>query len=124
MFATAVASVRVLRSTDPELADMITVITPQSTDPSFSDLRLGENVVGAITQRNAASLWPYKLVAWILERLLLRSRTRRASMSKSNFSFNLQTNTPVTRLQQLEDGTWVVHTSRGMLAGKQVLLAT
>jgi glycine/D-amino acid oxidase-like deaminating enzyme len=124
MFAAAVSAIDVLRSENPELADMITVVTPQSTNPSFQDLRLGEKVVGAITQKNSASLWPYKLVAWILERLLSCSRTKRASVSKSNFSFNLQTNTPVTRLQELEDGGWVVHTSRGMLAAKQVLLAT
>jgi glycine/D-amino acid oxidase-like deaminating enzyme len=124
MFAAAVSAVDVLRSTDPELADMITIVTPQSTTPSFSDLRLGGKVIGAITQRNSASLWPYKLVAWILERLLSRSYAKTASSSKNKFSFNLQTNTPVTRLQQLEDGTWVVHTSRGMLAAKQVLLAT
>jgi glycine/D-amino acid oxidase-like deaminating enzyme len=124
MFATAVSAVDLLRSTDAELADMIAVVTPQSTNPSFSDLRLGEKVVGAITQKNSASLWPYKLVAWILERLLLRKRTERLSWSKNSVSFNLQTNTPVTRLQQLEDGSWVVHTSRGMLAAKQVLLTT
>jgi len=124
MFAAAVSAVDVLRSTDPELADMITIVTPQSTTPSFSDLRLGREVIGAITQRNSASLWPYKLVTWILERLLSRSYTKTAPASKSKFSFNLQTNTPVTRLQQLEDGTWVVHTSRGMLAARQVLLAT
>ena len=124
MFAAAVSAVNVLRSTDPDLADMITVVTPQSTNPSLGDLRLGEKVIGAITSKNSASLWPYKLVTWILERLLSRSRTKRVSLSKSNFSFNLQTNTPVTRLQQLEDGSWVMHTSRGMLAAKQVLLAT
>ncbi len=124
MFAAEVAAVELLRSTNPELADMITVVTSESTNPSFSDLRLGDKVVGAITQRNSASLWPYKLVAWILERLLSRSRTRRISISKSNFSFNLQTNTPVTRLQQLQDGNWILHTSRGMIAAKQVLLVT
>jgi hypothetical protein len=124
MFAAEVAAVDLLRSTNPELAGMITIVTPQSKNPSLGDLRLGEKVIGAITQRNSASLWPYKLVAWILERLLLRSRTRRVSMLKSSFSFNLQTNTPVTRLQQLGDGNWIVHTSRGMIAAKQVLLAT
>jgi glycine/D-amino acid oxidase-like deaminating enzyme len=124
MFAAAVSAVDVLRSADPELADMITIVTPQSTNPSFSGLRLGEKVIGAITQTNSASLWPYKLVAWILERLLSRNRMKKVSGSMNNASFNLQTNTPVTQLQQLEDFSWVAHTSRGMLAAKQVLLAT
>jgi hypothetical protein len=124
MFAAEVAAIELLKSTDPELAEMVTIVAPQSKNPSLIDLRLGDKVVGAITQKSSASLWPYKLVAWILERLLSRSRTRRISMSKSNFSFNLQTTTPVTRLQRLEDGNWIVHTSRGMIAAKQVLLAT
>jgi len=39
-------------------------------------------------------------------------------------AFNLQTNTPVTNLQRLDDGSWIVHTPRGMVATKTVLLAT
>ncbi|KAI0137958.1 FAD dependent oxidoreductase [Hypoxylon sp. NC0597] len=98
---------------------------------------------GAIVQWNAASLWPYKLVAFVLEHLL---STNNEEGSKG--SFNLQTNTPVTGLSRAETSPnlsspggshtspskptstptstsiWTVHTPRGTIATSQVLLAT
>ncbi|KAH8670899.1 FAD dependent oxidoreductase [Xylariales sp. PMI_506] len=91
------------------------------------------NAEGAIVQWNAASLWPYKLVTFILEHLL----------AAESGGFNLQTNTPVTGLQRVEPPanlasssdagltasssthpSWVVHTPRGFIAAHSVLLAT
>ncbi|KAI0106455.1 FAD dependent oxidoreductase [Nemania sp. FL0031] len=69
--------------------------------------------LGAIYQPNAAKLWPYKLVAWVLETLLGESDAA---------EFNLQTNTPVTRLERRGE-SWVVHTSRGEIQTREVLLA-
>jgi len=89
---------------------MIQVITKESSNPSLEDLRI-PNAAGALIQEKAASLWPYKLVAWILERLI------------KDGGLNLQTRTPVTHLQKV-DGRWIVHTARGMIAAKQVLLCT
>ncbi|KAI0842617.1 FAD dependent oxidoreductase [Hypoxylon sp. FL0890] len=92
---------------------------------------------GAIVQWNAASLWPYKLVAFVLEHLLSAN-----DEGGSKGSFNLQTNTPGTGLSRAEtspnlsspggDNTstskptsiWTVHTPRGTIATSQVLLAT
>ncbi|KAI2467539.1 FAD dependent oxidoreductase [Annulohypoxylon bovei var. microspora] len=87
---------------------------------------------GAIVQWNAASLWPYKLVAFVLERLLAANEEE-----GSKGSFNLQTNTPVTGLSRAETSPnlssaggakstsiWTVHTPRGTIAASQVLLAT
>ncbi|OTB07006.1 hypothetical protein M426DRAFT_318373 [Hypoxylon sp. CI-4A] len=82
------------------------------------------NAEGAVVQWNAASLWPYKLVAFVLERLLA------ANKEGSKGSFNLQTNTPVTGLSRVDnpDGnkpsTWTLHTPRGTISASQVLLAT
>ncbi|KAI0414139.1 FAD dependent oxidoreductase [Xylaria grammica] len=71
------------------------------------------DALGAIYQPNAAKLWPYKLVAWSLERLLSQHDAA---------VFNLQTNTPVTRLERR--GTfWVAHTPRGSVQAREVLLA-
>ncbi|KAI1199626.1 FAD dependent oxidoreductase [Nemania serpens] len=80
------------------------------------------DALGAIFQPNAAKLWPYKLVAWVLERLL------------SEYDadvFNLQTNTPVTRLERgptsssaSSTSSWVAHTPRGEVRAREVLLAT
>jgi glycine/D-amino acid oxidase-like deaminating enzyme len=80
---------------------------------------------GAIVQWHAASLWPYRLVAFVLERLLAAGH------------FNLQTNTPVTGLQRVgappagllapgvaPTATWTVHTPRGAVTSRSVLLAT
>ncbi|KAI2643149.1 FAD dependent oxidoreductase [Xylaria nigripes] len=67
---------------------------------------------GAIFQPYAAKLWPYKLVAWILERLLEDTAT-----------FNLQTNTPLTHLER-RGSVWVAHTPRGEICARDVLLAT
>jgi glycine/D-amino acid oxidase-like deaminating enzyme len=124
MFAKQVVAVNALRSLDSELGSMVTIVTTESTSPSFADLRLGEKVIGAITQKNSASLWPYKLVSWILERLLSRNTAECQSKEVTGISFNLQTTTPATQLQRLDTDTWIVHTPRGMLAAKQVLLAT
>jgi glycine/D-amino acid oxidase-like deaminating enzyme len=95
---------------------------PTSTDMSLSDLRIPD-AVGAIVQSHAASLWPYKLVAWILEDLLRRFALGQNEQAPT---FNLQTNTPVTHLQRLSNSTssWIVHTPNGQIAARQVLLAS
>jgi glycine/D-amino acid oxidase-like deaminating enzyme len=67
-----------------------------------------------VFQPNAAKLWPYKLVAWLLERLLSDHDAE---------VFNLQTNTPMTRLER-RGAEWVAHTLRGEVRAKEVLLAT
>lgn len=113
MWDAAVASVEALRASDPELGRYVRVEKSVSDDPA---LRLNDQkVVGVIVCLKAASLSPYKLVAWILEELLA---------THGNGTFNLQTNSPVTRLQRLPRGAWIVHTPRGMIEAKQVLLAT
>lgn len=72
---------------------------------------------GAVVQTHAAKLWPYKLVAWVLEQLLGEHPAD---------EYNLQTNTPVEHLQR-NDGHggsgWIVHTPRGQVAARHVLLA-
>ncbi|KHN96608.1 FAD dependent oxidoreductase [Metarhizium album ARSEF 1941] len=67
----------------------------------------------AVYQPVAAKLWPYKLVAWVLESLL----------KEFPDTFNMQTNTPVEFLQHADD-KWIVHTSRGQVAANDVLLAS
>jgi len=80
------------------------------------------NAAGAVIQWNAASLWPYKLVAFILEKLL--------AGSVEDGGFNLQTKTPVTGISKVVGGTnakghpWTVHTPRGNVSASQVLLCT
>jgi glycine/D-amino acid oxidase-like deaminating enzyme len=116
MFDLAVQMYEKNSKTDPGVLRQAKIITKASVSPSLEDLRI-PTAAGAIVQTPAASLWPYKVVAWILETLLAKN-------ASSKSSFNLQTDTPATHLQKTGDGLWIVHTSRGMIAAKDVLLTT
>ncbi|TLD29293.1 hypothetical protein PspLS_03491 [Pyricularia sp. CBS 133598] len=72
---------------------------------------------GVVLQANAATVHPYRLVAWILERLLGRHQAD---------SFALHTHTSVTRLSQRPGGRggWTLATPRGDISAGRVLLAT
>ncbi|KAH0547984.1 hypothetical protein GP486_008273 [Trichoglossum hirsutum] len=109
-FAQAQKLIEALRSSGSELAQYITV---HEDEASLSRL-LVPNAVGAITQTIAAKLWPYKLVAWVLEGLVKSSR------------LNLQTSTAVHSVKQRdgENNGWVVCTSRGTIETTHVVLAT
>ncbi|KKA28603.1 hypothetical protein TD95_003944 [Thielaviopsis punctulata] len=104
-----------IKETRPHLASAATLVTEKHSSGdslSLEKLRI-PSAKGAVVQFRAASLWPYKLVCWVLEDLLERFGP----------SFNLQTTTPVEHLQRFEN-VWVVHTSRGQIVAKQVLMAT
>ncbi|KAK4191199.1 FAD dependent oxidoreductase [Podospora australis] len=110
MFETAAASVHDLQQTRPSLGSQLEAI--RGTDKArLADLKV-PTAHGVIIQKKAASLWPYKLVAHVIEQLLPFE------------NFNLQTNTPVTSLSPLSSGGWALETPRGMIKAKQVLLAT
>ncbi|KAH6631138.1 FAD dependent oxidoreductase [Chaetomium sp. MPI-SDFR-AT-0129] len=124
MFEVAVAEAEQLQQTHPELAAQLEVVRPSfasgssttdETKPTLASLRV-PSARGVVIQQKAASLWPYKLVASVLERLIARHPAPR---------FNLQTNTPVTSLDRAESGTgWTLTTPRGQITARQVLLAT
>ena len=122
----AEAQVSALQTSAPDLWRQINVIS----DPaSLRELRI-PNAVGAITQTHAAGVHPYKLVTWVWGDLLSRG------------AVNLQTNTAVTSIskgeegdlgyglkggrpeQELTDETWTVHTARGDVSAKHVILTT
>ena len=123
LFDAAVAVVDALAKTRPGLAKQVAVVRagapavkagPNDTPVTLDDLRLRAGVAGALVQKHAASVWPYKLVAWVLERLVTTQPSSR---------FNLQTNTPATKLSKDGQG-WLVETPRGTVRAKAVLLAT
>ncbi|KAK3499021.1 FAD dependent oxidoreductase-domain-containing protein [Neurospora hispaniola] len=86
---------------------------------TLRDLRV-PGAKGAVVQKHAASLWPWKLVTWVLERLLERFPVGKGTGEEG---FNLQTNTPVLGLEKLGDGKWTVITNRGNIKANRVLLA-
>lgn len=115
-----------LRKRVPEFADKLVAIGPEgivgqgdkwADGMTLETLRLNQpDVKGAIVQKYAASMWPYKLVCWVLEQLVAEYAAE---------AFNLQTNTAVTSVvKDAETGKWVVQTSRGKVTADQVLLAT
>ncbi|KAI1328711.1 FAD dependent oxidoreductase [Xylariaceae sp. FL0255] len=99
----------------PDLKDKSILITDRK---ELAARRIPE-ALGAVFQPKAAKCWPYKLVAWILESLLGKNEA-------ASGKFNLQTNTPVVRLERDggSEAPWVVHTSRGQIRARDVLLAT
>jgi len=114
-----------LAATYPHLAESACLVTQgPPSDPSLPTLReLGvPDARAAVVLKHAASLWPYKLVAWVLKELLAaESEGSRSSESEQGW-FNLQTGTVVTEVQRVED-SWIVHTERGQVAAENVLLA-
>ncbi|KAF5680480.1 gamma-glutamylputrescine oxidoreductase [Fusarium heterosporum] len=99
-----------LRHAHPDLADGIKVVTDEE---ELTKLRV-PGAPAAIYQPNAAKLWPYKLVSWILERLVDENDPS---------VLNLQTTTPVDHLRQIGE-SWALHTPRGQISAKKVILAT
>ncbi|XWX01908.1 hypothetical protein V2A60_009938 [Cordyceps javanica] len=119
-------NVRLLRRHYPSLADKVIYVEDEQ---ELGRLRVPW-ARAAVVHPHAAKLWPYKLVAWVLETLLRRnenttSRSRQVGSGSGSgrIRFNLQTNTPVTHLQR-HGQSWVLHTPRGQVVAKQVLLAT
>lgn len=99
-----------LRISYPNLVDNIKIVTDKE---ELEKLRVPD-AHAAIYQPNAAKLWPYKLVSWVLERLLEEN---------DSSVFNLQTKTPVDRIQRIGE-SWAMHTPRGQISAKNVILAT
>ncbi|KAM0520563.1 hypothetical protein ACHAPE_002958 [Trichoderma viride] len=138
LFATTKKIIEKIQQENPDIGANIAVVTKEDGESllgmqggerrglTLKALRVGA-AEGAVVQRNAASLWPYKLVAFVLERLLEAG------------GFNLQTNTPVTGLKRVDmppglssshtgdkvtSGGWTAHTSRGDISARHVVLAT
>ena len=106
--------VRDLKRHAPELGKEVTLIDDEA------ELRKHRvnGAPGATLTACAGSLWPYKLIAFILERLIRDGR------------LNLQTKTPVLKIESCTDGVGttaprqVLHTSRGVIKARHVILAT
>ena len=108
-FAQAKAKVLRFQEGQPELANLIRIVEVKS---DLSALRV-PNAVGAIVQNNAASISGYKLITSIFSELLKSGK------------LNLQTNTPVTSIAPHEEsGTWRIHTPRGTVNARKILLTT
>lgn len=112
----AFADVEDLKRTIPDIGNEMTVV---EIEEQLQELRVS-GAPGAILTATSASLWPYKYVAFILEKLIKGDR------------LNLQTKTPVDSIERLEyhpsarmeDPRYVLHTPRGTIHARHVILAT
>ena len=113
-------NIKKLKQLAPGLASVVELVraAPRSSSDGDPLESLGlTGAKGAVVQKNAASLWPYRLVAWIFEQLLAEST------SGDSNSFNLQTGTPVLDIQRFKD-SWIIHTPRGQVATPTVVVAS
>ncbi|KAF2252043.1 DAO-domain-containing protein [Trematosphaeria pertusa] len=92
----------------PDIARHIKIIRDKE---ELKKHRVSEDCIGATLTAGAGSLWPYKLVTFILERLVKEGK------------LNLQTQTPVTEISSAFS-THSVHTPRGTIKANTVILAT
>lgn len=81
----------------------------------LEELRI-PTAVGAVVTSVAARMWPYKLVARLLEDLLTSTELKG--------TFNLQTLTGVQCLAPYDIDRWTVKTERGCVVASHVVLAT
>lgn len=110
-FDRAVENLEKSQAALPEISDHLQLVTPDSNQPSLHDLGVSK-AKGAIINKLAASLWPYKLIARIVEDLIDQYPR-----------FNLHTNTPVQFLERSAGG-YKLQTPRGTCIARHVLLAT
>lgn len=117
LLSAAEEEVRLLQESNPDIGKRVEVIKSKE---ELAKHKVASNAAGATLTRYAGSLWPYKYVTWVLEKLIKDGK------------INLQTKTPVTRLDAIptngsSSGTnakWSVRTERGVIRAKNVILAT
>ncbi|PMD48442.1 FAD dependent oxidoreductase [Hyaloscypha variabilis F] len=108
---TGVKSIEAMRKAMPELLDTVAGYKIWSKEEAKEKFYAkGEECVGAISYE-AGSLSAYKFVIGVLK-MVVKS------------GLELFTNTPATKVEKREDGTWSVQTSRGVVIAKRVVLAT
>ncbi|KAL5118739.1 hypothetical protein ACEQ8H_003416 [Pleosporales sp. CAS-2024a] len=100
-----------LKQTSPQVASHISIIKDKA---ELQKNRVHPDCIGATLTVGAGSLWPYKLVTFILEKLVKQGK------------INLQTTTPVTSMSTTSDDgkTHTLHTPRGSISSANVILAT
>ena len=111
-FKQAKENIDIVKKTTPELGSLMKLVTDKDELAKYHHPK----AQGAVVTSIAARVWPYKLVAHILQELLVSSELRG--------TFNLQTLTPAESIEPTGDGKWLVKTSRGDIIARKVALAT
>ncbi|KAL1604907.1 hypothetical protein SLS60_004448 [Paraconiothyrium brasiliense] len=108
LLAEAEKEITRLESTAPEIAKQVRIIKDKE---ELKKNCVNPDCIGASLTAGAGSLWPYKLVTFILEKLVKEGR------------LNLQTTTPVTEISS-QGSSHILHTPRGNISAPTVILAT
>ena len=108
-------NIAIVQETTPELGKLMKFVTDKQELAAYHHPK----ALAAVVTDIAARVWPYKLVARVLEDLLVSS-----SEGKLDGTFNLQTLTPATSLSSTSDGKWEIQTDRGTITTHKVALAT
>lgn len=109
MFQSESSKIAALKNSHPEIGKLVEVVTDKEELAKYCV----STAVSATLCHSAVSLWPYKLVTYVLEKLIKVGQ------------LNLQTNTPVERITPGSDNApAIVHTPRGAIRTRTVILAT
>jgi glycine/D-amino acid oxidase-like deaminating enzyme len=100
-----------LKKASPDLGKHVHTVV---NEEELEKCRVQTKCPGATITEGAASIWPYKLVAFMLRQLIKDGK------------INLQTNTPVESITQnsKQSAPWSIKTSRGTITTQKILLAT
>ncbi|KAF2843223.1 FAD dependent oxidoreductase-like protein [Patellaria atrata CBS 101060] len=109
-------AVAALKKARPDIGKLITI----TRDPEIMKQHRIQGAVGITLTEGAGQLWPYKYVAYILEKLIKNGR------------LNLQVKTTVTAIEQIpttmlgdaQGARYVVQTRSGNIRARHVALAT
>lgn len=113
VFEDARAKVASLAEACPEMGARVQLIEPGDVE-TLKKHRVGLGACGVTLTEGAGQLWPYKYVAFIIEKLVREGR------------INVQTNTPVTSIEPCDDPVYTrtLSTPRGAIKARHVILAT
>jgi glycine/D-amino acid oxidase-like deaminating enzyme len=109
------SAVEALQKASPDLGKHVSSITDSR---NLEKHNVNPKCPGATITEGAASIWPYKLVTFMLRQLVQSRRV------------NLQTNTPVETIKpitptpQNKNARWILETPRGTILARNILLAT
>ena len=103
------ATFQALKGAGFEFPDDLHVVT----DPQKAERVSGVKGALLVFTFTAGSVWPYKLISHLLRRCI-------------EWGANLQTFTPVSSIENSStgDGRWILHTARGAIVAKKILVAT
>lgn len=113
LFEACQADIAKLRDVDPVLGKRVTVI-PGSDENSLREHGVSVNAVGVTLTEGAGQLWPYKLVTFMIEKMVREGKV------------NLQTNTPVLKIGDKDPSSSrrKLRTPRGIISARYTILAT